>query len=152
MKKISEAIISYIIFCIIIVLTIFSPAAKAGAIEGINLCEGIIIPAPLPILILSNTLIRLKSKRVVLKASILGMISGYPSGAILTRELYQSGCITFKEAERIMSFNFCGGIAFIISAVGGVIYKNTNTMEDLTVMLKNKQDIIDKYKKSKLGT
>ncbi len=125
MKKPGESIIAYILFCIIIVLLIFSPAAKSGAIEGINLCEGIIIPALLPILILCNILIKLKSKNIVLKTILLGMISGYPSGAILTRELYKSGFITSKDVQKIMCFNFCGGCAFIISAIGTVVYKST---------------------------
>ena len=124
MIKKSESLISYILFCIIIVLIAFSPAAKAGAIKGINLCENIIIPSLLPILILSNTIITMKSKSAVKSAVLLGLISGYPSGAALTRELYRNGHITSKQAERIMSYNFCGGCAFIISAVGGIIYKN----------------------------
>ena len=122
MKKISQSVTVFILFCIIIILITFSTQAKAGALEGIKLCEEIIIPSLLPILIISNALINTKSG--IIPALFFGLVSGYPSGAVLTCELYKKGVINEKEAERIMSFNFCGGAAFIISALGGVIYKN----------------------------
>jgi hypothetical protein len=122
MKKINQTIITATLFCIIIILIAFSKEAKQGAIEGINLCENIIIPSLLPILILSNTMVRLKSS--TLSAVFFGLISGYPAGAVLTHSLYKEGLIDEKEAEGIMSFNFCGGCAFIISAVGSIVYKN----------------------------
>ena len=122
MKKYSQSIIAFILFCIILLLISFSKEAKAGAIQGIELCEGIIIPSLLPVLIVSNSLIRLKSSP--LSAILFGLISGYPAGAVLTCALYNDGVISSKEAERIMSFNFCGGCAFIISAVGSIIYKS----------------------------
>ena len=123
MKNISESLKAYFIFIIIIVLVVFSSRAKQGAIEGINLCEGIIIPSLLPVLILTNTIVKMRSGR--LTAVLFGLISGYPSGAVLTKELYNSGNITSREAQKIMSYNFCGGFAFIISVVGGIVYKST---------------------------
>ena len=127
MKRFGENIIIYIIFLIIALLTLFSPLAKQGAIRGINLCENIIIPSLLPILILSNTAIKIKRSGAERSAFLFGMISGFPSGALLTRELFKSGQISSKKAQRIMSFNFCGGIAFIISAVGKIVYGSTKT-------------------------
>lgn len=123
MKRLNQSIISFALFCIIIFLTLFSKEAKSGAIEGINLCENIIIPSLLPILIISNTIININKSP--LAAIFFGLISGFPAGAVLTHSLYENKSITSDDAERIMSFNFCGGIAFIISAVGGIIYKST---------------------------
>ena len=125
MKKLSNTIVLFALFCIIIVLIVFSKDAKQGAIEGINLCENIIIPSLLPILIISNTIINMNTSP--LPAVFLGLISGYPAGALLTHSLYKNGKIDSKEAQKIMSFNFCGGLAFIISAVGGMVYKNKRT-------------------------
>lgn len=122
MKKYSQSLTAFILFCLIIILIAFSKDAKAAAIRGIELCEGIIIPSLLPVLIISNTLIRLKSSP--LSAILFGLISGYPAGAVLTCALYEEGIITNNDAKRLMSFNFCGGCAFIISAVGSVIYKS----------------------------
>ena len=123
MKKLSQSITAFLLFCLIIILIAFSKEAKAGAVSGISLCESIIIPTLLPILIITNTIIRLKTS--TLFAAFFGLISGYPSGAALTCSLYEEGIITDNDAKRLMSFNFCGGLAFIISAVGSVIYKST---------------------------
>ena len=123
MKKYAQTPILFILSGTIIVLIIFSKEAKTGAISGINLCENIIIPSLLPILIISNTLIRLKKN--VFFSVFFGLISGYPSGIVLTDSLYKEGVINISEAKRLISYNFSGGCAFIISAVGTVIYKST---------------------------
>ena len=122
MKKLSNTIVLFALFCIIIVLIVFSKDAKQGAIEGINLCENIIIPSLLPVLIISNTIININTSPYL--AVLLGLISGFPAGAVLTHSLYKNGKIDSKEARKLMSFNFCGGLAFIISAVGGIVYKS----------------------------
>lgn len=126
-------------------MTVMSKEAKAGAAEGIKLCENIIIPSLLPILILVNTGVKSKAANVFEKifgkffekvlrlpaccaaAVIFGAIGGYPSGAILTEHLYEQGQIDTNTASRIMSFNFGGGIAFLITAVGTIRYNNTET-------------------------
>lgn len=128
---------------IIAVLIIYSADAKQGALNGIYLCESIIIPSLLPILIITSILQKSKCSlffealfgkiterlfklpKCCATAIIFGLIGGYPSGAILTNGLYQNGQITKSEAKRIMSFNLCGGIAFIITAVGSITLKST---------------------------
>ncbi len=120
-----------------------SGKAKAGAADGLGLCENIIIPSLLPILILVNIGVKSKTADVLKKmfgklfekvlklpgccsaAVIFGAIGGYPSGAILTEHLYEQGQIDSATAARIMSFNFSGGIAFLITAVGTMRYGST---------------------------
>ena len=155
MKKYAQTTILFILSGIIIVLILFSKEAKAGAISGISLCENVIIPSLLPILIISNTLIRLKKS--VFWAVLSGLISGYPSGAVLTDSLYSEGVINETEAKRIISFNFSGGCAFIISAVGTIIYKSTKaglilflscTLSALIIALFQKPAFIFKKRKT----
>jgi len=145
MKRINENALTFLLFAAIGTLCAFSRSAKAGASEGIRLCEEVIIPSLLPILIISTLIINSKAETALEKlfgtvfekmlrlprasagAIILGMICGYPSGAVLTCRLYEKGLIEENEAERIMHFNLCGGFAFIITAVGTVVYGNTKT-------------------------
>ena len=128
---------------ITVYMMIMSSEAKAGAADGLGLCENIIIPSLLPILILVNIGVKSKTADVLKKifgklfekvlklpgccaaAVIFGAIGGYPSGAILTEHLYEQGQINSSTAARIMSFNFSGGIAFLITAVGTMRYNNT---------------------------
>lgn len=129
------ALTTAVLIAAILCLLQFSDAAKEGAREGLQLCEEIIIPSLLPIMILSNTLLRTGSSvleklfggitekvfrlpRAATGAIILGLTCGYPTGCMLTATLYQSGRISRSEALRMLRFNVCGGAAFIITAVG----------------------------------
>lgn len=137
------SISTILLSAIIIALTAFSTTAKAGASNGLNLCESIIIPSLLPILILTSIIIKsncslvferlfgkitekvFKLPKCTTGAILFGLIGGYPTGAILTQDLYDNGMISDDDAKRIMSFNMCGGIAFIITAVGTIHLKST---------------------------
>lgn len=108
------------------------------------MCLNIIVPSLLPILILTNTLIKsegsaifefifrpiaklLKLPSAAVCVIFFGLIGGYPTGAILTDELYEQGILSEITAKRLLRFNFCGGIAFIITAVGTIKLGNTKS-------------------------
>ncbi len=161
-KNISDAAACFLLCCLIGLFTVFSDDARQGAKSGIEICEGIIIPSLLPVLTVCNTIINSSLSRVFVflfgklfrrvfalpeesaGAVILGLIGGYPSGALLTLSLFERGVINSETAKRIMSFNLCGGAAFIITAVGTVTYGSIKTgltfyiisvLSSLTVML-----------------
>ncbi len=145
MKKISENLKCAIMLILICIITANSSIAKAGAINGIDLCIKIIIPSLLPILILTSALSksycrviinRLFSKITVnlfhlpkeaAAPIIFGLIGGYPTGAILTKDAYDTGLLTEKDAKRIMHFNICPGLAFTVNAVGSLYNDNGKT-------------------------
>lgn len=138
-KNYIEAIVLLLLGAAVIINSVDS---KAGATSGVMLCRDIIIPSLLPILIIS-TAMTLSSCRIIFEkifgkiiASafhlpktaaapiIFGAICGYPSGAILTNQLYKNGLIDQEDANRIMRFNINPGVAFCITAVGSVYLKN----------------------------
>lgn len=141
MKK--DLLNTIVLASIICALIMLSSKAKAGALQGLTICEEIIIPSLLPILILTSTIQKSKcsiiferlfgkATEIIFKlpkscatAIIFGLIGGYPSGAILTDSLYQDGLIDKDTASRIMRFNFSGGLAFIITAVGSIRYNSS---------------------------
>ncbi len=55
---------------------------------------------------------------------LLSMLSGYPVGASMTAELYESGVITQQEAKAISSFASTSGPVFILGTVGSAIFDN----------------------------
>lgn len=144
MKKALEAAQSVGIFALIICFIVFSVRAKAQALEGMKLCLNVIVPTLLPILILTNTIIK-SSSRLFLEtvfsplarllrlpkcaccALILGLIGGYPTGAILSNELFNLHLIDSQTAKRLLRCSFCGGVAFIITAVGTIHLNSTKT-------------------------
>lgn len=125
------------------ILIIFSADAKAGASQGLALAQNTIIPSLIPLLILFFIIMKTGAKDVLSKtfgfisvyifnlpqvtfpAIFFGLTGGYPTGALLTNELYIKGEIDEKQAQRLMRFNFCGGCGFIITALGTATLNNT---------------------------
>lgn len=119
-----------------LVLTAFSYQSRQGALDGLMMSISTIIPSLLPLLIVFLLIMKSGAKdalgrlfgfvavkifnlpHTTLPAIVLGLIGGYPTGALLTKELFDSDDISAKQARRIMRFNFCGGCGFIITAVG----------------------------------
>lgn len=123
-------------------LIICSYKAKEGALYGAALAEKVIIPSLLPLLIIFNFILNCGAGRIlenilspftygVLRlpkctgaAVFFGLIGGYPTGALLTANLYRNSDIDSYTAKRLLRFNFCGGAGFIITAVGTGILQN----------------------------
>ena len=63
--------------------------------------------------------------RTAASAMLLGIVGGFPIGAICVRELYKSGTITKDDAERLLGLTGCAGPAFCISAVGMTFFEST---------------------------
>lgn len=123
-------------------LIVFSYKAKEGALYGAALAEKVVIPSLLPLLIIFNFILNCGAGRVletilspftygVLRLPkctgatvFFGLIGGYPTGALLTANLYRNSDIDSSTAKRLLRFNFSGGAGFIITAVGTGILRN----------------------------
>lgn len=140
-------------------LICFSPEARQGAADGLMLAQNTIIPSLLPLLIIFLLIMKSSLKDILSKlfgrvsfflfglpyitfpAILFGMIGGYPTGALLTKELYDNEEIDRRQAQRMVCFNFCGGCGFIITAVGvylkcsraGVILFLSNALSSLLI-------------------
>ncbi len=57
-------------------------------------------------------------------AFVLGIISGYPLGAVTAGELYKNSYITKTEAERLLAFCNNSGPLFILGSIGVAMYSN----------------------------
>ncbi len=124
-------------------LIVFSPEAKQGAYDGLILAQNTIIPSLLPLLIIFLMIMKTGARDVLAKhlgfisrkifnlpcvsfpAIFLGLCGGYPTGALLTEELFDDGEISASQAKRMLRFNFCGGAGFIITALGTSVIKST---------------------------
>ena len=54
----------------------------------------------------------------------MGIASGYPLGAKITRGLYEAGDLTKGEAERLVSFSSTANPVFIVGAVAVGMFKS----------------------------
>lgn len=139
MKRVLVGAFSVFLICFML----FCPEeAVKGAADGLSVSANVILPTLSVFLICSNILINIGFSRILKKpfsrlmgpvfgiggagalAFSLGIISGYPVGAICTANLYKNGDITKNEAQRLLGFTNNSGPLFIIGSVGAVMLKN----------------------------
>lgn len=124
-------------------IVVFPADAMESAQNALILCQNTLIPSLFPFLVCSNLLLSLGGDTAMSRltqnvmmplfkirgagsiALTLGLLSGYPCGAMTTCNLYQSGAVSRGEAHRLLSFANNSGPLFIISAVGLGVYQNT---------------------------
>lgn len=112
------------------------------ASEALDICFEMIIPSLFPFFICSGILIYSGFCELLAKAFrfcmyplfrvapagssafILGIVSGYPLGAITAGELYANSYLSKTEAERLLAFCNNSGPLFILGSVGIAIYTN----------------------------
>ncbi len=132
-----------LLFCLSLLLIIFSKEARVGAYDGLKLAMNTVLPSLLPLLIIFLTVMKtgvrsLFSKcfgfisryvfnlpEVAISSFIFGMLGGYPTGALLCEQMYELNDLSCAQAKRMMCFNFCGGCGFIITAVGSATFGDT---------------------------
>ena len=118
-------------------LLIFRDSAVSGMKLGIDICLNILVPSLFPFMVLSSVAVKcgifsggtgkLFGKITgmpfaVLSVIIFGFTGGYPVGLNVAAELYENGVIDRRTVLRLSSFCVNAGPAFIITAVGTVIF------------------------------
>ncbi len=137
MKK----ILLYTIFVGVTLAILLNPALAVDyARNGLELCAEIIIPSLFPFFVCSGLLIYSGFCQVLAKifepvmkpvfgingagaaAFVLGIISGYPLGALTACQLYESSYVSKSEAERLLAFCNNSGPLFILGSIGVSLY------------------------------
>lgn len=121
------------------ILILDGRTALQGAQEGIDLCLKTLIPTLFPFFFLSNTLSSSLTGRniPILRPMgrlckipkgaesifLIGLLGGYPMGAQCISGAYEAGCLTSKDARRMLAFcNNCGP-AFLFG-ISGALFSN----------------------------
>lgn len=135
----------FLFFCVLILgfFFILRSDISSNAVKiSINYCLDILIPSLFPTMFLSsfvvtcNVLDFLKDSLEKISklffylpgscipAIILGLVGGYPAGAIGAKILFENKEINEEQLNRMLLFTVNAGPAFIINVVGGVLLKN----------------------------
>lgn len=135
LKK-GNLLLSFLVIFLIVALILNPETYMQSTLKGILVWATAVLPALFPFFFLTRILAQLgmierlaifleplskKLYRVPGIASyvfLMSVISGYPVGAKLTSELYQSGAITRNQATRMCGFCSTSGPLFIIGTVG----------------------------------
>ena len=133
------------LFYITVILTVILIIFRADDVifyarEAMKMCYELIIPTLFPFFVCSSLLIYSGFGSVLARicqkimrplfnvaptgaaAFFLGIISGFPLGAVTSVQLYKCGALSKTEAERLLAFCNNSGPLFIIGSVGTAIY------------------------------
>lgn len=136
---------SLAVFCALAAMLclVLSPAeAIESARYALTLCAELVVPSLLPFFIASALLIRLGVPRRLGRllaplaqrlwgvsgagaaAFFTGVCGGYPLGAQTVAELYTTGQISKKEAERLLRFCNNSGPSFLVGVIGSGVFSS----------------------------
>lgn len=126
-------------------LLIISPQKSVQyAIGSLNICYEVIIPSLFPFFVCSSLLVYSgfcnslsQYMRFIMKplfnvngagaiAFVLGLLSGYPLGAVTACQLYEGSYLSKSETERLLAFCNNSGPLFILGAVGAAMYHSVS--------------------------
>ena len=142
LEKIKKNLISIIILIFIIFLVIYSKENIIAVKNGLELWVNNVIPSLFPFFIATEILCNTNIINILGKilekpvkfffnvpgessfALIMGIISGYPSGAKIVANLKSKEVLSLEEAERLIAFTNNSGPLFILGTVGVSLLNN----------------------------
>ena len=149
-KKIFEAVIIFTSLFLLGMIFIKQQVISSSIVYALNIWVNKLLPTLFPFFIISDILINYnitlyipKSFRKICKwlfnisdnmltIFLLSMISGFPSNARNTRNMYDNGMITLEEANHILIFSHFANPAFILSTIA--IFFNDKEMATLLMV------------------
>ena len=141
--KIKNYILPFTFLAFTFGLVMFSSSNLAAAKNGLALWANSVVPSLLPFFIATELLCSTNLVQTIGNALtpfmrplfnvggeggfalIMGIISGYPTGAKIASRFRQDGICTKEECERLLSFTNNSGPLFIIGTVGLSMFGNT---------------------------
>lgn len=136
-KQRTKKMVSALLGTMAMAALLWRPQAVTGGVSrGLSICSEVLIPSLFPFLVLSGFLIRSGAAAAVGNRAewvtrrlfglpgcsaagiLIGLIGGYPSGAVAVAELVRSGQIDREEARRMLRFCVNGGPGFVVGAIG----------------------------------
>lgn len=143
MFRFKNYVIPFIFLAFTIGLVLFSSSNLISAKSGLSLWANSVVPSLLPFfiateLLCSTNIVQLLGKvlNIFMKplfnvrgegsfALIMGIISGYPTGAKIACKFREDNICSKEECERLLSFTNNSGPLFIIGTVGISMFGNT---------------------------
>lgn len=140
--KMKKFLLQIGVICIIYFIITNPNDAMQYTTNAMDMCFGIIVPTLFPFFVCSGLLIYSGFCNTLSKlfafcmrplflvspagasAFVIGIVSGYPLGAITAGELYKNNYITKTEAQRLLAFCNNSGPLFILCSVGLAMYSS----------------------------
>lgn len=141
--NLKKNLLSLLLCLFIICLLIFSRSNISAAKSGLSLWANSVVPSLFPFFIAIELLNHTNVAHILGKllnkfmkplfnvpgigayVFIMGLISGYPTGAKIVTQFRKKGMITKAEGERLLTFTNNSGALFILGTVGITLFGNT---------------------------
>lgn len=132
----SQAVFCTAALAAMVLTVVFSNVTVEAMSKGMRLCVRVVIPSLFPFMVLSELLIATgASGRLIAVAArplsrllgisreggaalLLGLVCGFPVGAVGALSLHRRGRISRGELERLLAFCNLPSFAFVVNAVG----------------------------------
>lgn len=143
MKKLSVILTAAAVVAYSAALLFYNKSVSENVIAAIKTCVNVIIPSLFPFMVISGIIISsglyqkiskpfslvsryvFHLKEELLSIFLISSVGGYPIGAKLVTELYDSGRLDRDNAEKMLCFCYMGGPAFFFGAAGMKLYNST---------------------------
>ena len=109
-------------------LLLFPGRCSLFAGEALKLCACAVIPSLFPFMVLSPLLVESLPKggrsgaAVCRSAFLIGMVTGFPVGAVTVAQMYRGGRLDKDRAERLLGVCSGAGPAFLIGYAGNALW------------------------------
>lgn len=119
-----------------VLLLLFPAKASAGAVSGLGLAAGVLVPSLFPVGVLFGCLLRMGPERAAERLAgrvvrrwfgvpgagavplCLGLLGGYPLGVLLVCSMYRAGSLSRRDALRLSTLCNNAGPAFLLGVAG----------------------------------
>lgn len=107
-----------------VLLNVYGRTAEAGTLAGIRFCMTVIAPSLFIYIVLSKLILGSAAAGWFAKPSqalfllALGFLCGFPTGAVLARELYDRGGVSAKRASYICAYANNPSLSFVLGFAG----------------------------------
>ncbi len=107
-----------------VLLNVYGRTAEAGTLAGIRFCVTVIAPSLFIYIVLSKLILGSAAAGWFAKPSqalfllALGFLCGFPTGAVLARELYDRGGVSAKRASYICAYANNPSLSFVLGFAG----------------------------------
>lgn len=145
MRRLKKFLLSLAAGLLLAALLLMPEITQQAARDGLALCARVLVPSLFPFFVVSRLIVQTNAAKPLEKllapamkalfgvsenassALLLGLIGGYPTGAQITRELYEAKKIDREQARRLVCFCNNAGPAFIFGVVGSGLFASLKT-------------------------
>ena len=127
MEKTGKAlknVLAAALLAVFVLLNVYGRTAEAGTLAGIRFCVTVIAPSLFIYIVLSKLILGSAAAGWFAKPSqalfllALGFLCGFPTGAVLARELYDRGGVSAKRASYICAYANNPSLSFVLGFAG----------------------------------